>query len=218
MKQQPIKLWYDKKEPTVQIEILKSIALNSYQSTTTLIKTLGEREILDNKTGITILKEFSITTINTVIGKMNDNTHDLIQPHRKEQIKKGKAPHTMFSLTEKGIRILLGNQFEESNKPYLEPKELVVFINRFKEDYITQKLTKEYPRWQSPKLTEKNIMDSYIKSNPDSKDGLAKEYQKYNSKLGGLINKAKEYNQKLKDTQDEITKGISEAIVFQLKK
>ena len=77
--------WYDKKQPITQIEILKSIALNGFQSTTTLT------EMLDSK----------ITTINTIVGKMNDSDHSLIQVHRKEQVNKMKASHIMFSLTEK---------------------------------------------------------------------------------------------------------------------
>ncbi len=201
MKQQPTQLWYDKKEPITQIKILKTIALNGFQSKTILTQKLDSK----------------ITTIDTIVGKMNNDDHGLIQIHRKEQQANKKASHIMFSLTEKGIKILLENQYEESKEPYLSAKELVAFINRFKEDYLNQKSTKEYPKWQSPQITEKNIMDIYIKNNPNSKDGLGKEYQKYNSKLGRLLSKVKEIDQKLEDAQDELTKGIYESIELQRK-
>jgi len=98
--------WYDKKQPTLQIEILKSIALNGFQSKTTLIRVLGKHEITDNKTGKKETKLYGITTIDTIVGKMNDkdDKDKLIQIHRKEQQENKKASHIMYSLTEKGIK------------------------------------------------------------------------------------------------------------------
>jgi len=218
MKQKPIQLWYDKKEPTIQIEILKSIALNGYQSTTTLIKTLGEREILDNKTGKITLKTLGVTTINTVIGKMSDTTHDLIQLYNYQEITKGKAKHRMYSLTEKGIKILLENQYEETNKPYLDVKELIIFLKRFNEDYVNQKPTKEIDYWESPKLNTKNVLDLYVDSNQQYKIELGKELSKYHSKIGELVNKIKEAKQKLKMLENELPSMLHESIEKQNKK
>lgn len=189
--------WYDKKQPITQIEILKSIALNGFQSTTTLT------EMLDSK----------ITTINTIVGKMNDSDHSLIQVHSKKQVNKMKASHIMFSLTEKGIKVLIENQYEKLDNPYLNPKEFVTFLNRFKVDYIKQKPTKENSNWKSPKLSEKNIIDLYIKSNPKYKLVLAEEYQKHNSKLGKLLNQLKEINQKLDNAEIDLTQALLETLV-----
>jgi hypothetical protein len=201
MKQKPIQLWYDKKEPITQIEILKSIAINGFQSKTILTQKLDSK----------------ITTIDTIVGKMNDDDHGLIQIHRKEQQENKKASHIMFSLTEKGIRILLENKFQESNKPYLEPKELIVFLNQFKNDYINQKSVKDYPNWKPSKLNERNILDLYINSNPQYKIVLGKELSKYSSKLGGLVDKIKEAKQKLEMLENELPSMLYETIEFQRK-
>lgn len=198
MKQKPTQLWYEKKEPITQIQILKSIALNGFQSKTILTQKLDSK----------------ITTIDTIVGKMNDSDHGLIQIHRKEQQANKKASHIMFSLTEKGIRILLENQYEESENPYLTPKELVTFLNRFEVDYSKQKPTKQFDNWKSPKLSKKNIIDLYIKSNPKYKLVLAEEYQKYNSKLSMLLNKVKDMNQKFDSTQNDITQALYESLEF----
>lgn len=201
MKQQPTQLWYDKKEPITQIQILKTIALNGFQSKTILTQKLDSK----------------ITTIDTIVGKMNDTNHGLIQIHRKEQQANKKASHIMFSLTEKGIKILLENQYEESKEPYLNAKELITFLNRFKEDYIDQKATDVNTQWKPSKLSKKEIMDLYIKSNPEYKLVLAEEYQKHNSKLTNLLNKAKELKEKLNNAELEISQGIYESIEFQKK-
>jgi len=197
MKQQPNQLWYDKKEPITQIEIIKSIALNGFQSKTIL------SQKLDSK----------ITTIDTIVGKMNDDVHGLLQIHRREQQANKKASHIMFSLTEKAIKILLENKYEDSDKPYLEPKELITFLNRYKEDYIDQKATEAYYWWKSPNLTKRNILDIYLEVNPQYKVALGKECEKYDSKLGGLVNKVKEINQKLETAKEELAQGIYESIV-----
>ena len=197
MKQQPNQLWYDKKEPITQIQILKTIALNGFQSKTILTQKLDSK----------------ITTIDTIVGKMNDTNHGLIQIHRKEQQANKKASHIMFSLTEKGIKILLENQYEESGKPYLEPKELITFISRFKNDYIDQKPVKDFPNWKPSKLNEKDIFNIYYYSNPEMKLILAKEYEKYNSKLGGLVNKIKEAKEKLDMLEKELPTMLYESCV-----
>ncbi len=202
MKQQPNQLWYDKKEPITQIEIIKSIALNGFQSKTIL------SQKLDSK----------ITTIDTIVGKMSDTNHGLLQIHRREQqeVAEGerkKASHIMFSLTEKAIKILLENKYEDSDKPYLEPTEFVIFLNRFKEDYINQKPTDVNTEWKPSKLNEKNILDLYIDSNPSYKVGLGKELSKYNSKLGRLVNKFKEANEKVDMIEKEFPSMFYEAIV-----
>jgi len=202
MKQKPIELWYGKKEPITQIEILKSIAINGYQSKTILTNNLHSK----------------ITTIDTIVGKMNDYNHGLIQIHRKEQQENKKAFHIMFSLTEKGIKILVENKFQDSDKPYLEPKELVIFLNNFKRDYIDKfKEVKEIKTelisgWTPPKLNEKNILDMYIDSNPQYKIALGNELSKYNSKLGGLVNKIKEAKAKLEMLENELPSMIHESI------
>ena len=218
MKQQPNPLWYGKKEPITQIEILKTIALNGFQSKTLLVEVIGEREIFDNRTGTTKIKLYSLTTIDTIVGKMSDTNHGLLQIHRREQqeVAEGerkKASHIMFSLTEKAIKILLKNKYEDSGKPYLEPKELITFINKFKNDYINQKPVKDFPNWKPSKINEKNIFDIYFESNPEMKLILAKEYQKYNSKLGGLVNKIKEAKEKLDMLENELPTMLHESWV-----
>ena len=201
MKQKPIQLWYDKKEPITQIKILKSIAINGFQSKTILTQKLDSK----------------ITTIDTIVGKMNDDDHGLIQIHRKEQQENKKASHIMFSLTEKGIRILLENKFQESNKPYLEPKELNVFLDQFKKDYINQKPVKDYPNWKPSKINERNVLDLYLETNPQYKIVLGKELSKYSSKLGGLVDKIKEAKQKLEMLENELPSMLHESIEFQRK-
>jgi|APSaa5957512535_1039671.scaffolds.fasta_scaffold72041_1 hypothetical protein len=201
MKQKPIQLWYDKKEPITQIKILKSIAINGFQSKTILTQKLDSK----------------ITTIDTIVGKMNDDDHGLIQIHRKEQQENKKASHIMFSLTEKGIRILLENKFQESNKPYLEPKELIVFLDQFKKDYINQKPVKDYPNWKPSKINERNVLDLYLETNPQYKIVLGKELSKYSSKLGGLVDKIKEAKQKLEMLENELPSMLHESIEFQRK-
>jgi len=189
--------WYDKGEPITRIEILKIIALNGFQSKTSLAKKLGS----------------AITTIDTIVEKMKDEQRRLIQNHRKEHLKEGKAPHTMISLTEKGIRVLVMNHYQKnkindkkqiSEKPYLNLKEFINFCERYETDYIKQKKTKEFPKWKQPKLTGKNILDLYLKSTPQYKTALGKEREKYNSKIGKLLEKIKVSKQELNDFDDQI--------------
>ena len=213
MKQQPNQLWYDRKEPITQIEILKSIALNGFQSKTLLVEVIGEREIFDNRTNTTKIKLHSISTIDAIVGKMSDTNHELLQIYRREQQENKSASHIMFSLTEKGIKILLENHYENSGKPYLEPKELITFISRFKNDYIDQKPVKDFPNWKPSKLNEKDIFNIYYYSNPEMKLILAKEYEKYNSKLGGLVNKIKEAKEKLDMLEKELPTMLYESWV-----
>lgn len=203
-------IWFNKIEPFAQIEIMKIIALSGFLSKKNIEAKLKKSQKL----------------IDAIVSKMLDEKNKLIQPVKLEK-EQGTKKSTFYALTEKGIRILLENHFEESQKniekeisakPYLDVKELIIFLNRFKEDYIQQNPTEDFPNWESPKLTEKTILDSYIKANPKSTLLLGQECQKYDSKLTTLLNNVKKMGKKFDDAQMAMAEAIYETMIFNLKK
>jgi len=180
--------WYDRKEPLTQIQILKTIALDGFQSTTSMT------DILDSK----------VTTINTIISKMEDSKHGLIQRIKLEQKTEGKSKHILFSLTEKGINILISNHYENTDKPYLSKIEFEKFMKKYSTEYLEQKDTMD--SWKKPSLNEKALLTTYIKSNQT----LYKEF-KPDTKIGKL-------RKKIDDLNSELQKNLYETMIYEMKK
>jgi len=192
--------WFEKKEPETQIEILREIAIKGFQSKSSLTKILNRKR----------------TTIDTIVGKMEDSKHDLIQRVKTKQKTKGKIPQILFSLTETGIKTLLQNQYEKNKKPYLNVDELYEFILHYDDYYLKQKKTKEFPEWKKPKFTKLELYEIYKKANPyDEKIVNLRfgNYLKPNHKK--LVIKLKDLYKKIEEAEYEFNQAMYETLVYE---
>lgn len=200
-------IWFDKIEPFAQIEIMKIIALNGFLS----------------KKGIELKKEkTSQKLVDAIVNKMLDENNNLIQPVKSEK-EEGTKKSTFYSLTERGIKILIEKYFEKnkkndkkgiSGKKYLNLDEVVIFINRYKKDYIDQ-TDKKFSEWEPPKLTKEDIRILYSGKDSSLYIKLIELTVNNTSKLKKLIKQFRDAEQKIDDALDQIPEALYEALVPQ---
>lgn len=152
--------WFEKQEPTTQIEILKSLALLGNQSKTELSKSIPDREL---------------PTINTVIQRMELLKEDDVR--LIQRVERTKGVETKYSLTSYGIKILLENSYSDTDKnkekkrvgkPYLNTEEFFTFLENYDKLYRQQQPSKEFKHtWKAPEFTIKELIDIYKNSNPE---------------------------------------------------
>ncbi len=197
-------VWFDKIEPIAQIEIMKIISLNGFLSKKNIVeKTPKSQKLVD-----------------AIVSKMLDEKNKLIQPVKREK-EDGTKKSTFYSLTEKGIKILVENSFEEnkknielkiSGKKYLNLEEIIIFVNRFEADYI-DKQNNILSEWQPPSLTKENIRKLYSGKDATLYVSIVEQTTNGNSKLKNLINKIKEAKEKLDMLENELPTMLHESWV-----
>ena len=210
-------IWFDKIEPYTQINIMKIIALNGFLSKNNIVEKMFGNQTEDER-------KKALKLVDSTVSKMLDEKNKLLQPVKKEK-EAGTKRSTFFSLTENGIEILIKNSFEKnqrndekeiSGKKYLSLDEMIIFINRFKKDYIIQK--SQLKKWEAPKLTEENIR--ILCSGEDKKlyITLIERTGSNSSKVKKLIKQFRDAEQKINDVLEEIPQAILETIVLSFKK
>lgn len=176
---QKIEYWYGKrKEPHLTIGILKEIALNGKQTTSDLSKKLDS----------------SYTTIDTTFSRdEHKKTNSLFRRNGVNETGRITVPY--FSLTKKGMEILVYGHYKSSKKPYLNQKELHQFYNIFDDEH-------EYEGLFDEELYDKGIfITTYLVGNQLILDKLISEY-KNDKKIQVLISKLNNIKQKLKELKE----------------
>jgi len=201
-------VWFDKIEPITQIKIMKIIALNGFLSKKNIVEKSGKSQKL----------------IDATVSKMLDEKNKLIQPVKRKK-EKGTKKSIFYSLTEKGIKILIENSFEENSKnnnlkisgeKYLNLEEISIFINRFRKDYVNQH-NNILDDWQSPSLTEEDIRILYSDKDQKLYIKLIEQTGNNSSKLKKLIKQFRDAEQKISEVLDEIPQALYESIEHQKK-
>jgi len=126
-----------KNKPTVQLYILKKIATEGFQSK----KSLHSRNYWQSVPEI-------------AVDKLKDK-YGFIQICYKKRVGEAKKPQIHYSLTEKGIEVLVKDHYK-NGKPYLNITELEQFIKRYDDDYQKQQ-EKVVEGWVKPSLNEDDI-------------------------------------------------------------
>ena len=186
---QPELLWCaNRKEPNIQIDILREIAVNGKQTKSDLAKNLG----------------YAYTTIDTTISRnaISDNLTRLFW--RNGKIKKKNIDQTSYSLTEFGMDVLLKSHYKKneendqngkSKKPYLNFKEFCKFITIFE---------KEHSQTDASKLPLKSYSWIYFVNNPSVIKKQMPEF-KDNKKLQKLTSSINSIKLKLEEMENEKT-------------
>lgn len=186
---QPELLWCaNRKEPNIQIDILREIAVNGKQTKSDLAKNLG----------------YAYTTIDTTISRnaISDNLTRLFW--RNGKIKKKNIDQTSYSLTEFGMVVLLQSHYKKneendqngkSNKPYLNFKEFCKFITIFE---------KEHSQTDASKLPLNAYSWIYFVNNPSVIKKQMPEF-KDNKKLQKLTSSINSIKLKLEEMENEKT-------------
>lgn len=197
-------IWFDKIEPLAQIKIMKVIALNGF---------LSKKNIVEKA-------EKSQKLVDATVGKMLDKKNKLIQPVKREK-EDGTKKSTFYSLTEKGIKILVENSYEEneknddlkiSGKKYLNLEEIIIFVNRFKKDYVDKK-NDVLSEWQPPSLTQELIEKLYCGEDVKLYITLIEQTRHKNSRLKNIIKQFRDADQKINKLLDEIPMVLHETLV-----
>ncbi|NIV64867.1 MAG: hypothetical protein GWN40_01510 [Nitrosopumilaceae archaeon] len=185
-----LKNWYGKAEPKTQIEILKEIALNGFQTAPMIINKFGK----------------SVTTIHTMLGKLKNRNPALIQFVKTRQSEKNKVLQNLYSLTEDGIRILVSGHYENNQEPYLSEEEFKIFLEKYEKDYLKQSKDKVEKSWKKPNFKQRDLKQLYVKSNPQ----IFEKYEqmpKIQKRLEEISNLEKDVTDKLFDIHVSETKN-----------
>jgi len=182
-----------KNDPTVQLYVLKKIAMKGFQS----------KKSLESDNYWESVTEMAVDKLKEKYG--------LIQICYKKRVGKAKKPQTHYSLTEKGIEFLVEDH-DKKGKPYLNLIELEYFLKRYDDDYQKQQENKVVEDWAKPSLDTKKIQTLYVKSNPIIYGKI-----KPNSKIKKLAEHAGKLRKKLASLEEEAMIALFEIKNYEIK-
>ncbi len=197
MKQQS-GMWYgSRKEPNLQISIMKEIGINGKQTKADLSRNLSK----------TTNSPTSYATIDTTLSR-NDEIDDFTKLFwRNGTVTKQGKQQTLYSLTPFGITCLLKEHYKQSGKPFLNLKEYSKFISIYDKEHSVFEL--------GDKIPFSSFSHIYFAFNPTitvqliSKFKDNNELQKLNSSIKYIESKTKqleeEKNSKILETYELLT-------------
>lgn len=210
--EQKAEKWFTRQEPSSQIDILKFIATEGFLSKTELAERTGSKiSNLENT-----MKNIEYTQ------KSEDK---LIQRFGSRKVIDGKKEQVVYSLAEKGIRVLLENHYQKNGKPYLTKKDFIKFIALYFDKNSLYQKVDDFKGWKNPNLSKKEIFDLYRKANPS----LEVEFEQGKYVIDVLEwkeNTIKKFEKKLDEIENELademykelTKGLKKGKLYKIKK
>lgn len=177
---QESKMWYgSRKEPNVQINIMREIGINGKQTRADLSRNL---------------KPISYATIDSTLSR-NDETDDFLKLFwcSDAVIQNGKE-QKQYSLTGFGITCLLRDHYKQSGKPYLNLKEYSKFISIYEKEHSVLEFGEKIPFDIYSHI--------YFISNPSTVNQLISKF-KDNNKLQKLTSSIKSIELKTKQLEEE---------------
>jgi len=181
---QKSEMWYgSRKEPNIQISIMREIGINGKQTKADLARNL----------------QMKYPTIDKTLSR-NDKNDDFLKLFwGNGTITKLGVEQTLYSLTQYGVICLLRDHYKESGKPYLNLKEYSKFISMYEKQHSRTDLNDKIPFWIHSHL--------YFACNPSIENQLISKFKdnKKLQKINSSIKTIESKTEKLKNKKTEKT-------------
>ncbi len=214
LQEQELVLWYgDRKEPNIQIKILRDIAINGKRTKPELRESLG----------------YADTTIANIMATDEKSNIERRLFWRNGE-KKVNIKQTQYSLTNRAIKILMLGCYKDNEdnrklkrvrKPYLNLDEFKTFVSLFEKEHSYTYNTKTSNNFKQP---IEPIISLYLKANSAITDQLISE-SKNKNKLQKIVSSIKsdelelqKINEKIENKKYHIFQLLSDSLISSLKK